>query len=243
MTPIILFYIFATILLVSGLMVVLAKNPVHAALFLILAFCNAAGLFLLAGAEFLAILLIAIYAGAVMILFLFIVMTMQTNLIQLKQGLRHHALAGFIVTFLLIGELIIVSLNWQPHFNSTKIYLNDLHTGSNTQDLGSLIYTHYVLLFQISGLILLVAMIGAIILTLQKRPNNRRQNIDKQHQRKPTQTLELRSLKLGQGTNQLGGFIRPKTSYYETNHSESYGPQPGDKTDITQKMQDMEHLK
>ena len=111
MTPIILFYIFAIILLLSALMVVFARNSVHAALFLILAFCNAAGLFMLAGAEFLAILLIAIYAGAVMVLFMFIVMTMQIELVQLKEGMQRYMPVGCIISFILVVEFIIISIH------------------------------------------------------------------------------------------------------------------------------------
>ncbi|CAK7192233.1 hypothetical protein COMNV_00421 [Commensalibacter sp. Nvir] len=241
MTPIILFYLFATIMLLSALMVIFAKNPVHSALFLILTFCNAAGLFLLAGAEFLAILLVAIYAGAVMVLFLFVVMTMQTNLVQLKQGLRHHALLGVATAFVLVIELSIASMTWHNNLSIISTQTGQLPSLSNTQMLGLLIYTHYIFLFQISGLILLVAIVGAIVLTLRKRSENRRQDIDKQHQRNPSETLELRSIELHKGTNALGGFIRPKKSYFETAQNNSFGPKPGDKTDIHEQRTKTDH--
>ncbi|MDI2090375.1 NADH-quinone oxidoreductase subunit J [Commensalibacter oyaizuii] len=241
MTPIILFYIFAAILLGSAVMVVCSRNSVHAALFLVLAFCNAAGLFILAGAEFLGILLIAIYAGAVMILFLFIVMTMQTNLVQLKEGMQRYVFVGGVVAAILAVELVIIALNWhvdpQVLQNAQQPVLQAL---PNTQGLGLLIYTHYIFLFQVGGLILLVAMIGAIVLTLRKRPNNRRQDVGRQHMREPSQTLELRNIELNKGVDELGGFLRPKETYFGVAQEDSFGPKPGDKMDITEKRQQRE---
>lgn len=244
MVSIILFYIFAAILLLSAVMVVSSRNSVHASLFLVLAFCNAAGLFLLAGAEFLAILLITIYAGAVMILFLFIVMTMQTNLVQLREGMQHYVLLGICIAVVLVIEFIMVAVNWyvDPQIlqDAQQPLLQQM---SNTKALGSIIYTQYVLLFQVAGLILLVAMIGAIVLTLRKRPNNHRQDVSLQHRREPNQTLELRSLELNKGVQDLGGFIRPKESYYGVAQKDSFGPKPGDKMDITEKRQERERSK
>lgn len=243
MTPIILFYIFATILLLSSVMVVSSRNSVNAALFLVLAFCNAAGLFMLAGAEFLAILLVAIYAGAVMILFLFIVMTMHTELTQLKEGMQRYVPVGFIIAFILAIELILIAIHW--HIDP-KILERTQQTGlqhlSNTQALGAILYTHYVLLFQICGVILLVAMIGAIVLTLHKNPKNRRQNVARQHMREPHQSLEIRSVPLYKSIKDIGGFIRPKETYYGVAQEDSFGPKPGDKTDITEKRQKREQL-
>ncbi len=244
MTPIILFYIFAIILLLSASMVVFVRNSVHAALFLILAFCNAAGLFMLAGAEFLAILLIAIYAGAVMVLFMFIVMTMQIELVQLKEGMQRYMPVGCIIAFILVVEFIMIAIHW--HVDPELIGKGQnsaLHDISNTKALGDILYTHYVLLFQICGLILLVAMIGAIVLTLHKNPKNRRQNIMRQHMREPSQTLEIRDVPLNKSIQDIGGFLRPKETYYGVAQEDSFGPKPGDKTDITEKRQQREQMK
>lgn len=244
MTPIILFYIFAVILLLSAMMVVSVRNSVHAALFLVLAFCNAAGLFLIAGAEFLAILLIAIYAGAVMILFLFIVMTMHTEIVQLKEGMQRYMPVGVVIAFILFIELILIALHWHiDPKNVVDLQNSPLQHISNTQALGAILYTHYVLLFQICGIILLVAMIGAIVLTLHKNPNNRRQNVARQHRREPNQSLEVRSVPLYKSIKDIGGFIRPKETYYGIAQDDSFGPKPGDKTDITEKRQQREQLK
>ncbi|CAI3941863.1 NADH:ubiquinone oxidoreductase subunit 6 (chain J) (NuoJ) (PDB:4HE8) [Commensalibacter communis] len=244
MMPIILFYIFAVILLLSAVMVVISRNSVHAALFLVLAFCNASGLFLIAGAEFLAILLIAIYAGAVMILFLFIVMTMQTNLVQLKEGMQHYLPVGFCIAIVLVVELIIVAINWHIDPNVAEAARQPLlQNMSNTKALGSLIYTNYIFLFQMAGLVLLVAMIGAIVLTLRKRPTNRRQVVARQHMREPKQTLEMRSVELNKGVDDLGGYLRPKETYYGIAQEDSFGPKPGDKMDITEKRQEREQSK
>ncbi|MDI2113511.1 NADH-quinone oxidoreductase subunit J [Commensalibacter nepenthis] len=244
MMPIILFYIFAVILLLSAVMVVSSRNSVHAALFLVLAFCNASGLFLIAGAEFLAILLVAIYAGAVMILFLFIVMTMQTNLVQLKEGMQHYLPVGFCIAVILVVELILVAVNWHIDPQVADAARQPLlQNMSNTKALGSLIYTDYVFLFQMAGLVLLVAMIGAIVLTLRKRPNNRRQVVARQHMREPNQTLEMSSVDLNKGVDELGGFLRPKETYYGIAQEDSFGPKPGDKMDITEKRQEREQSK
>lgn len=244
MTPIILFYIFATIMLLSAVMVVSCRNSVYAALFLVLTFCNAAGLFLLAGAEFLAVLLVAIYAGAVMVLFLFVVMTMQTEFIQLKEGMQRYMPVGLLVAFILAIEIILTAIHMHIDPNViAKAKETAFSHVSNTQALGMVLYTHYVLLFQICGLILLVAMTGAIVLTLHKNPNNRRQNIARQHMREPDQTLEVRSVPLNAGIDEIGGVLRPKESYYGIAQKDSYGPMPGDETDITEKRQKREQLK
>ncbi len=244
MTPIILFYIFAIILLLSAIMVVSVRNSVHAALFLILAFCNAAGLFMLAGAEFLAVLLVAIYAGAVMVLFMFIVMTMQTELVQLKEGVQRYMPVGCVIAFILIIEFILIAIHWKVDPKIINQFSNSpLQHISNTKALGNILYTHYVLLFQICGLILLVAMIGAIVLTLHKNPNNRRQNIAKQHRREPNQSLEVHDVPLNKSIKDIGGFIRPKETYYGVTQEDSFGPKPGDKSDITEKRQQREQIK
>lgn len=235
---VILFYVFAAILIVSAVMVVSARNSVHAALFLVLAFCNAAGLFLMAGAEFLAIMLITIYAGAVMILFLFVVMTMNTNLVQAREGVQRYMPLGLLVAGVLVFELVMVALNYKIDPKIIDVVSQpNLKAIPNTTALGSAIYTHYILLFQISGLVLLVAMIGAIVLTLRHRPINRRQNITSQHMREPVQTLEMKSVNLNQGVEENGGFLRPKDSYYGIAEKDSFGPSPGDKMDITEKRQ------
>jgi len=191
------FYFFAAILIASAAMVVSARNPVYAVLFLILAFFNAAALFLLAGAEFLAMILVIVYVGAVAVLFLFVVMMLDINFSQLREGFQRYAPVGAAVGVVLLVELAGVLGSWKfaPEALSLRFAPNNaaLH---NTAQLGKLIYTDYVFLFQTSGLVLLVAMIGAIVLTLRDRdPNSarasRRQNVAAQVARRKEDTLVL----------------------------------------------------
>jgi len=205
------FYIFATILVLSAAMVVAARNPVHAVLFLILGFFNAAGLFLIAGAEFLAMILVITYVGAVAVLFLFVVMMLDIDAAPLREGLQRYAPIGAAVGVVLLVELVVAAGRWQIAPNVGALHhASAPGAPSNTQALGRLIYTDYVLLFQACGIVLLVAMIGAIVLTLRDRPVGRRQSVAAQHLRVPADTLEMMSLGLGQGTDGNGGFLRSK---------------------------------
>ncbi len=191
------FYVFAAILLVSAGMVVSARNPVHSVLFLILAFFNAAALFVLAGAEFLAMILVIVYVGAVAVLFLFVVMMLDINFSEMREGLQRYAPIGATIGVVLLIELGIVLGGWKFAPGASTLHLAPPSAGShNTADLGRMIYTDYVLLFQVAGLVLLVAMIGAIVLTLRDRTqdsptNSRRQSIARQVARTPASTLVM----------------------------------------------------
>jgi NADH-quinone oxidoreductase subunit J len=173
------FYVFAAVLIASAAFVVSSRNPVHSVLFLILAFFNAAALFLLAGAEFLAMILIVVYVGAVAVLFLFVVMMLDVNFDQLREGVQRYAPIGAAVGAVLFLEVIVTVAGLQFVPNTALHLASATPVGvSNTVALGRLIYTNYIFLFQVSGLILLVAMIGAIVLTHRERPGaSRRQNI------------------------------------------------------------------
>jgi NADH-quinone oxidoreductase subunit J len=205
------FYVFAAVLIASAALVVSSRNPVHSVLFLILAFFNAAALFLLAGAEFLAMILIVVYVGAVAVLFLFVVMMLDVNFDQLREGVQRYAPIGAAVGAVLFLEVIVTVAGLQFVPNTALHLASATPVGvSNTVALGRLIYTNYIFLFQVSGLILLVAMIGAIVLTHRERPGaTRKQNIARQQARSVGSTLEIMTLSLNAGTNQLGGFLRP----------------------------------
>ena len=192
------FYAFALILLVSAVMVVSARNPVHSVLFLILAFFNAAGLFVLLGAEFLAMILVVVYVGAVAVLFLFVVMMLDIDFVNLRKGIHQNIALGLLVGIVLLGELAMVGIGWGGAGHA--IIVNKAPTDlSNTQALGMLIYTKYFYAFQISGLILLVAMIGAIVLTLRGRSEVRRQQISTQIARQRSQSIEIVKVPTGSG--------------------------------------------
>ncbi|TCH97005.1 NADH-quinone oxidoreductase subunit J [Roseococcus sp. SYP-B2431] len=193
------FYLFAFILIASAVMVVTSRNPVHSVLYLILAFFNAAALFLIAGAEFLAMILVIVYVGAVAVLFLFVVMMLDVDFVQLREGFQRYAPIGAIIGGILFLELLFVLGAWQFSANAAELRLSPTPEGvSNTQALGRLIYTDYIYLFQASGLILLVAMIGAIVLTLRERQaDSRRQDIAAQVARSPE--LTMAQPVLGQG--------------------------------------------
>ena len=203
------FYVFAAILLVSAGMVVSARNPVHAVLFLILAFFNAAALFLLAGAEFLAMILVIVYVGAVAVLFLFVVMMLDVNFAQMREGFQRYLPVGAAVGLVLLVELALVLGGWHFAAGSAGFRFAPAAPGvSNTAQLGRLIYTKYILLFQASGLILLVAMIGAIVLTLRDKKSSRHQVIATQVARHAGITLEMMDVRRGAGIRELG-ILRP----------------------------------
>ena len=198
--PLVVFYVFAVITVASALMVIAARNPVHSVLFLILAFVNSAGLFMLAGAEFLALILIVVYVGAVAVLFLFVTMMLDVDFASLRQGMLQYAPVGVVVGLILLLELLLVGGSYMmaPGLGGGGAVPID-QTVDNTRALGQVIYTRYVFLFQGAGAVLLVAMIGAIVLTLQHRPNVKRQNTAHQTQRKRSEATELVKVKSGQG--------------------------------------------
>ena len=196
------FYVFATVAIISGLLVVTARNPVHSVLWLILAFFSAAGMFVLMGAEFVAMLMIIVYVGAVAVLFLFVVMMLDVNFAELRQGLANYLPMGALIAIIMLLELSLVIGNWAisdqaPALRAAEAPAPaDVH---NTAALGQIIYTDYVFLFQTAGLILFVAMIGAIVLTLRHRENIKRQDITKQIWRTREEAVELKDVKPGQG--------------------------------------------
>jgi NADH:ubiquinone oxidoreductase subunit 6 (chain J) len=197
------FYVFAAILVLSGLMVISARNPVHSVLFLILAFFNAAGLFVLLGAEFLAMILVVVYVGAVAVMFMFVVMMLDINFVELRQGFLRYLPVGGLIGLILLVELLLILGSWTlaPDATATEATAMMPPVGevTNTHALGQLIYTHYIYLFQAAGLILLIAMIGAIVLTHRQRPGVRRQNISRQVGRRPEDTVEVRKVPTGKG--------------------------------------------
>ena len=197
------FYLFASVAILAGVMVISARNPVHSVLYLILAFFNAAGLFVLMGAEFLAMILVVVYVGAVAVMFMFVVMMLDINFAELRQGFLRYAPIGAVVGLILLVELLIILGGWtlSPTARTTEAVaatpaITDV---TNTHALGNLIYTHYIYLFQIAGMILLIAMIGAIVLTHRRRPGIRRQDISRQVARRPADTIEIRKIPSGKG--------------------------------------------
>ena len=187
------FYLFAGIMLASAFMVVISKNPVYSVLFLILAFFNAAGLFVLIGAEFLAMLLVVVYVGAVAVLFLFVVMMLDINFAEMRAGFQKYLPLGLIVGGILVFEL--VAAMYGDAFSGAT--LPEASEIANTVRLGGVLYTKYIYLFQVAGLILLVAMIGAISLTMRHRPGVRRQVVAEQNMRRRDQTVEVVSVPVG----------------------------------------------
>jgi NADH-quinone oxidoreductase subunit J len=198
--PLFFFYLFSVVAIASAFMVISTRNPVHAVLFLILTFVNAAGLFMLAGAEFLALILIVVYVGAVAVLFLFVVMMLDVDFAELKSGMLQYAPVGILVGVVLLLELLLVA---------GSVFISpDVASGSglpidpsldNTKALGLVLYTRYIFLFQGAGAVLLVAMIGAIVLTLRHRTTAKRQDPVAQVGRKASETLKVVKVKSGQG--------------------------------------------
>jgi NADH-quinone oxidoreductase subunit J len=194
------FYLFAGICVASAVMVIAARNPVHSVLYLILAFVNAAGLFVMMGAEFLAMILIVVYVGAVAVLFLFVVMMLDVDFAQLKQGALQYLPIGMLIGGIFLAELLLVVGAWAigpgvPQAIAAPIPPNI----SNTEAIGLVLYTRYIYFFQAAGMILLVAMVGAIVLTLHHRPRVRRQDIGEQVARKPATSIEIVKVRSGQG--------------------------------------------
>jgi NADH-quinone oxidoreductase subunit J len=188
------FYLFAGVLLLSALMVITARNPVHSVLFLILAFFNAAGLFVLLGAEFIALILVIVYVGAVAVLFLFVVMMLDINFSDLRKGAMQYVPIGITIGAVLLGELVLLYTTWRfmpavaENLAAPVLKYEGL---TNTEALGRLLYTDYIFAFQVAGLILFVAMVGAIVLTHRRREGVRRQSVAEQQARRPEDAMEI----------------------------------------------------
>jgi NADH-quinone oxidoreductase subunit J len=196
------FYLFALVLVVAAMMVITARNPVHSVLFLILAFFNAAGLFLLLGAEFLALILVIVYVGAVAVLFLFVVMMLDIDFVRLRSGASEYVPLGIFLAIVLCCELAIAGWAWTmtPLLRENLAApLMEANVLTNTESLGRIMYTQYVFPFQLAGVILLVAMIGAIVLTHRVRPGVRRQNVAAQNARQRSAAMEIIDIKPGSG--------------------------------------------
>ncbi|MCC6890005.1 MAG: NADH-quinone oxidoreductase subunit J [Hyphomicrobiales bacterium] len=196
------FYLFAGICIASAVMVVAAKNPVYSVLFLILAFVNASGLFVLMGAEFLAMILVVVYVGAVAVLFLFVVMMLDVDFAELRQGFLQYLPVGALVGVVFLAELLLVVGAWTiaPSVaEGVAAPIPPFYSVSNTEALGQVLYTRYIYFFQAAGVILLVAMIGAIVLTLRHKPNVKRQNVARQVARTRADAIEVVKVKPGQG--------------------------------------------
>ncbi len=196
----IFFYLFAGICIASAIMVIASRNPVHSVLFLILAFVNAAGLFVLLGAEFLAMILIVVYVGAVAVLFLFVVMMLDVDFAELRRDFLNYLPIGAIVGVILLIELIFGVIGWVITPGAPKAISAPIAADvSNTQALGLVLYTRYVYFFEAAGMILLVAMIGAIVMTLSHKPDVKRQNIGDQLARRRSNAIDVVKVKSGQG--------------------------------------------
>ncbi len=194
------FYLFAAVLVFSAVMVITARNPVHSVLFLILGFFNCAGLFILLGAEFIAMILVIVYVGAVAVLFLFVVMMLDISFADMRKGAMQYVPMGLVIGGLLLAEFIFLFSAWQ--FAPDALANRAVPVGSelnNTEALGRVLYTDYVFAFQVSGLILLVAMVGAIVLTLRVRPDVRRQKVAEQNARRAEDVMEVKKVTSGSG--------------------------------------------
>lgn len=200
LVPTLFFYLFAGVCVASAVMVIASRNPVHSVLFLILAFVNAAGLFILMGAEFLAMILVVVYVGAVAVLFLFVIMMLDVDFAELRQGFLNYLPFGIVIGAIFLAELLLVAGGWVINPNVTKALGSPIPANiSNTEALGLVLYTKYIHYFQIAGVVLLVAMIGAIVLTLRHKPNVRRQDISAQNARTKATAMEVVKVAPGQG--------------------------------------------
>lgn len=196
------FYLFSVIVVASAFMVIAAKNPVHSVLFLILAFINGAGLFILLGAEFLAMILIVVYVGAVAVLFLFVVMMLEVDFAELRQGFLQYLPIGAMVGLILLVELILVlggTLVTAEAVGGAPAPMPSPEAVTNVAAIGELLYTRYILFFQLAGIILFVAMVGAIVLTLRHKEGVKRQSIAEQVARTPATSIEIRKVESGRG--------------------------------------------
>ncbi|MBS0296123.1 MAG: NADH-quinone oxidoreductase subunit J [Proteobacteria bacterium] len=198
------FYLLAIVTVVSGFMVITARNPVHSVLYLILCFFSGAGLFVLLGAEFLAMLLVVVYVGAVAVLFLFVVMMLDVDFARLREGYAQYLPLGLVVAAVLLGEMVTVSsavANRGAAAANATPQAADLHV-SNTQSIGQVLYTDYIYFFQAAGIVLLIAMIGAIVLTLRHKPSVRRQKIHEQVGRRRRDAVEVTKVGVGEGISE-----------------------------------------
>ena len=193
------FYTFSLSTLIGGIFTVVSRNPVHSVLWLILAFLSAAGLFVLLGAEFVAMLLIIVYVGAVAVLFLFVVMMLDVDFAELKAEMAKYLPLGLLIGVIVLMQLMFALGVWDYSSGYEDRVAAVIGSGTNTAELGAIIYDEYILIFQLSGLILLVAMIGAIVLTLRHRTNVKRQDVVAQMMRDPAKAMELKNVKPGQG--------------------------------------------
>ncbi len=198
------FYLIATVTVVSAFCVVSARNPVHSVLFLILSFFSAAGLFVLLGAEFLAMLLVVVYVGAVAVLFLFVVMMLDVDFAALRQGFAQYMPIGFVIAFVLAIEMITVSFTVADKgaARANDMPMAAAANSTNVETIGRVLYTDYIYFFQAAGLVLLVAMIGAIVLTLRHKPGVRRQVIADQVARTPKSGMRVVTIQPGQGVSE-----------------------------------------
>ena len=198
--PALFFYLFAGLCVASAFMVIAAKNPVHSVLYLILAFVNAAGLFVLMGAEFLAMILIVVYVGAVAVLFLFVIMMLDVDFTELREGFLEYLPFGLVIGAIFLAELLLVGGGWVINPDVAKSVTSTIPANiSNTEALGLVLYTQYIHYFQIAGMVLLVAMIGAIVLTLRHKVSVKRQDINVQNARTPELAMSVRTVASGQG--------------------------------------------
>ena len=203
--PALFFYLFAGICVASAVMVVTSRNPVHSVLFLILAFVNASGLFMLLGAEFLAMILIVVYVGAVAVLFLFVIMMLDVDFAELRRGASHYLPVGLLIGAVFLAELLLVAGGYVMNPALAKAITSPIPGNvSNTEALGLVLYTKYIHYFQLSGIILLVAMIGAIVLTLRHKPSVKRQSIPVQNARTKEMAMDVRKVPSGLGWSPAG---------------------------------------
>jgi len=198
--PAFFFYLFAGVCIASAFMVIAARNPVHSVLYLILAFVNASGLFVMLGAEFLAMILIVVYVGAVAVLFLFVIMMLDVDFVELREGFSEYLPIGLVIGGIFLAELLLVGGGWIINPNVAKSITSAIPTNvSNTEALGLVLYTRYIHYFQVAGMVLLVAMIGAIVLTLRHKVSVKRQDINVQNARTPALAMSVRKVASGQG--------------------------------------------
>lgn len=199
--PALFFYLFAGACVASAAMVIVSRNPVHSVLYLILAFVNASGLFILMGAEFLGMMLIVVYVGAVAVLFLFVIMMLDVDFVELREGFMQYLPVGLVIGGIFVFELLLVVGGWVINPGTAKAITSAIPANvSNTEALGLVLYTKYIHYFQLSGMVLLVAMIGAIVLTLRHKANIKRQDINVQNARTPALAMALRkNVASGQG--------------------------------------------
>ena len=198
--PALFFYLFAAVCVASAVMVIVSRNPVHSVLYLILAFVNASGLFVLMGAEFLAMILVVVYVGAVAVLFLFVIMMLDVDFTELREGFLQYMPIGLVIGGIFLFELLLTVSYWVINPGTPKAITSAIPTNvTNTEALGLVLYTKYIHYFQLAGMVLLVAMIGAIVLTLRHKVNVKRQDINVQNARTPELAMVVRKVAVGHG--------------------------------------------